>query len=116
MWRGFMSNRSRLVGVLFFFFSSRGRHTRCALVTGVQTCALPIYGRARYEERPEEHHDHLIDVKTGEVVEFSNEEIERLQAEVARTLGYRLVDHRLELFGVRLDGKRKDRGEPEGNA
>src|SRR3546814_1298591 len=73
-------------------------------------------GRARYEERPEEHHDHLIDVKTGEVVEFSNEEIERLQAEVARTLGYRLDDHRLELFGVRLDGKRKDRGEPEGNA
>src|SRR3546814_17801733 len=65
-------------------------------------------GRARYEERPESHHDHLIDVKTGEVVEFSNEEIERLQAEVARTLGYRLVDHRLELFGVRLDSKRND--------
>src|SRR3546814_2776805 len=56
-------------------------------------------GRARYEERPESHHDHLIDVKTGEVVEFSNEEIERLQAEVARALGYRLVDHRMELFG-----------------
>ena len=73
-------------------------------------------GRARYEERPEEHHDHLIDVKTGEVVEFSNAEIERLQAEVARTLGYRLVDHRLELFGVRLDGKAKDREEAEGNA
>lgn len=64
-------------------------------------------GRARYEERPEEHHDHLIDVKTGEVVEFSNDDIERLQQEVARTLGYRLVDHRLELFGVRLDGKTK---------
>lgn len=73
-------------------------------------------GRARYEERPEEHHDHLIDVKTGEVVEFSNAEIERLQAEVARTLGYRLVDHRLELFGVRLDGRAKDRDEAEGNA
>lgn len=73
-------------------------------------------GRARYEERPEEHHDHLIDVKTGEVVEFSNAEIERLQAEVARALGYRLVDHRLELFGVRLDGKSKDREEAEGNA
>jgi len=73
-------------------------------------------GRARYEERPEEHHDHLIDVKTGEVVEFSNAEIERLQAEVARTLGYRLVDHRLELFGVRLDGKGLDRSEPESNA
>lgn len=73
-------------------------------------------GRARYEERPEEHHDHLIDVRTGEVVEFSNDEIERLQQEVARALGYRLVDHRLELFGVRLDGKRKQRDEPEGNA
>jgi Fur family ferric uptake transcriptional regulator len=50
------------------------------------------------------------------VVEFSNEEIERLQAEVARALGYRLVDHRLELFGVRLDGKRKEREESEGKA
>ena len=73
-------------------------------------------GRARYEERPEEHHDHLIDVKTGEVVEFSNEEIERLQAEVAKSLGYRLVDHRLELYGVRLDAKRKESEEPEGQA
>ena len=60
-------------------------------------------GRARYEEATEEHHDHLIDVKTGEVVEFVNEEIERLQQEVARSLGYRLVGHRLELFGVRVD-------------
>ena len=60
-------------------------------------------GRARYEEATEEHHDHLIDVKTGEVVEFVNEEIERLQQEVARSLGYRLVGHRLELFGVRID-------------
>ena len=73
-------------------------------------------GRARYEERPEEHHDHLIDVKTGEVVEFSNEEIERLQTEVAHSLGYRLVDHRLELFGVRLENQGKDKDEPEGNA
>ena len=61
-------------------------------------------GRARYEERQDEHHDHLIDVKTGEVIEFTNEEIERLQAEVAKALGYRLVDHRLELYGVRLEG------------
>jgi len=61
-------------------------------------------GRARYEERPDEHHDHLIDVKTGEVVEFTNEEIERLQKEVAKALGYRLVDHRLERYGVRLEG------------
>jgi Fur family ferric uptake transcriptional regulator len=58
-------------------------------------------GRARYEEAPREHHDHLIDVKTGEVIEFRNDEIERLQQEVARALGYRLVDHRLELYGVR---------------
>lgn len=65
-------------------------------------------GRARYEEASEEHHDHLIDVKTGEVVEFVNEEIERLQQEVARTLGYRLVGHRLELFGVRIDETETD--------
>jgi len=58
-------------------------------------------GRARYEEAPTEHHDHLIDVNSGEVIEFQNEEIERLQAEVARKLGYRLVDHRLELYGVK---------------
>lgn len=65
-------------------------------------------GRARYEERPDEHHDHLIDVKTGEVIEFTNEEIERLQKEVAKSLGYRLVDHRLELYGVREEGGNKD--------
>ncbi|MGE0791165.1 MAG: Fur family transcriptional regulator [Sandaracinaceae bacterium] len=59
-------------------------------------------GRARYEELPEEHHDHLIDVKTGEVVEFRNEAIEDLQKKIAADLGYRLVDHRLELFGVKL--------------
>jgi Fur family ferric uptake transcriptional regulator len=61
-------------------------------------------GRARYEEAPKQHHDHLIDVKTGEVIEFSNEEIEKLQREVARKLGYRLVDHRLELYGVPTNG------------
>lgn len=60
-------------------------------------------GRARYEEASEEHHDHLIDVKTGRVIEFQNDEIEKLQREVAARLGYRLVDHRLELFGVRAD-------------
>ena len=58
-------------------------------------------GRSRYEEAPEEHHDHLIDVNSGEVIEFLDQEIERLQREVARRLGYRLVGHRLELFGVR---------------
>lgn len=60
-------------------------------------------GRARYEEAPTEHHDHLIDVRSGEVVEFHSEEIERLQEEIARKLGYKLVDHRLELYAVPLD-------------
>src|SRR5205085_9295167 len=62
-------------------------------------------GRARYEQMPESHHDHLINVRTGEVIEFQSEEIERLQAEVARRLGYRLVDHRLELYALPLDEK-----------
>lgn len=63
-------------------------------------------GRARYEPAPDEHHDHLINVQTGEVVEFRNEDIERLQEIVARELGYELVDHRLELYGVPI-GKKK---------
>ena len=60
-------------------------------------------GRARYEEAKDEHHDHLIDMRTGQVVEFMDEEIERLQAAIARRLGYKLVDHRLELYGVPLE-------------
>ncbi len=64
-------------------------------------------GRARYEEIPESHHDHLIDIQSGRVVEFTNESIERLQREVARQLGYELVDHRLELFGVPLGSQEK---------
>ncbi|MEL6258661.1 MAG: Fur family transcriptional regulator [Pseudomonadota bacterium] len=60
-------------------------------------------GRSRFEETPEEHHDHLIDVKSGQVVEFQNEEIEKLQEQIAKKLGYKLVDHRLELYGVPLD-------------
>jgi Fur family ferric uptake transcriptional regulator len=60
-------------------------------------------GRARYEEVPDEHHDHLIDIDSGEVIEFHNPDIETLQEEVARNLGFRLVDHRLELYGVRLN-------------
>ena len=64
-------------------------------------------GRARYEEIPESHHDHLIDIQSGRVVEFANESIERLQREVARQLGYELVDHRLELFGVPLGSQEK---------
>ena len=62
-------------------------------------------GRARYEEIPAEHHDHLIDLRTGKVVEFSNDEIEKLQERIARELGYKLVDHRLELYCVPLDDK-----------
>lgn len=60
-------------------------------------------GRSRYEEQPEEHHDHLINMKTGEVVEFSDPEIEALQEAIARKLGFKLVDHRLELYGVPLE-------------
>lgn len=59
-------------------------------------------GRSRYETVPDEHHDHLIDVRTGEVIEFRNEEIERLQQAIAEKLGFRLVDHRLELYAVPL--------------
>jgi len=61
-------------------------------------------GRARYEEAPTEHHDHLIDLQSGKVIEFRNEAIEKLQREVASRLGYKLVDHRLELFAVPVDG------------
>jgi len=57
-------------------------------------------GRSRYEEAPETHHDHLIDMKTGQVIEFVDSEIEALQEAIARKLGYRLVDHRLELYGL----------------
>ena len=60
-------------------------------------------GRARYEQAPETHHDHLIDVQSGKVIEFHNEQIEELQRFVAETLGYKLVDHRLELYGVPLE-------------
>lgn len=68
-------------------------------------------GRARYEEVPESHHDHLIDVESGRVIEFRNEQVERLQREIAEKLGFKLVDHRLELFGVPLGkGERKGRG------
>ncbi|NOZ33249.1 MAG: transcriptional repressor [Alphaproteobacteria bacterium] len=62
-------------------------------------------GRARFEPSPTRHHDHLIDVRTGRVIEFRNTEIEAIQEEIARKLGYRLVDHRLELYAVPLDAK-----------
>jgi Fur family ferric uptake transcriptional regulator len=60
-------------------------------------------GRARYEPASDDHHDHLIDIQSGQVIEFTNEAIEELQREVARKLGYKLVDHRLELYGVPLE-------------
>lgn len=65
-------------------------------------------GRSRYETVPDEHHDHLIDVKSGHVIEFRNERIEQLQELIAKELGYRLVDHRLELYAVPLPNFDKD--------
>ena len=81
---------------------------RISLATLFEECGLLERhdfrdGRARYEEHPDEHHDHLIDLTSGKVVEFQNEEIEALQAAVAKALGYKLVDHRLELYAVPLD-------------
>ena len=58
--------------------------------------------KARYEQAPQEHHDHLIDINTGEIIEFVNEDIEKLQKQVAEKLGYKLVDHRLELYGSKI--------------
>jgi Fur family ferric uptake transcriptional regulator len=63
-------------------------------------------GRSRYETLPEEHHDHLIDLRSGKVIEFRSEEIERIQEQIARKHGYKLVDHRLELYAVPLDKER----------
>ena len=60
-------------------------------------------GRSRYEQVSDDHHDHLIDLQSGKVIEFTNEDIEQLQQIVARSLGYKLVDHRLELYGVPLE-------------
>jgi Fur family ferric uptake transcriptional regulator len=62
-------------------------------------------GRSRYEELTEDHHDHLIDTKTGKVIEFYDEEIEALKTALAAKLGYRLIGHKLELYGVPLDDK-----------
>jgi len=62
-------------------------------------------GKARYEKSPEEHHDHLIDVNSGEIIEFVDEDIELLQKKVADKLGYTLVDHRLELYGTKKINK-----------
>ncbi|MFC3230013.1 Fur family transcriptional regulator [Marinibaculum pumilum] len=62
-------------------------------------------GRARYEETPEEHHDHLIDMRSGRVIEFHDDEVEALQEKIAARLGYRLIDHRMELYAVPLEDK-----------
>lgn len=62
-------------------------------------------GRSRYEAAPEAHHDHLIDVESGRVIEFVDPELEALQKQIAERLGFRLVDHRMELYGVTLDRK-----------
>lgn len=64
-------------------------------------------GRARYEETPATHHDHLIDMRSGKVIEFRSDEIERLQHEIARIHGYKLIGHRLELFVVPLDTEKE---------
>ena len=66
-------------------------------------------GRARYEQVPESHHDHLINLRDGKVIEFTSEQIEKLQAEIARKLGFKLVDHRLELYCVPLDDAKDDK-------
>jgi Fur family transcriptional regulator, ferric uptake regulator len=63
-------------------------------------------GRSRYEAMPDAHHDHLIDLKTGKVIEFADPRIEKLQEEIARELGFKLVDHRLELYAIPLNKKK----------
>lgn len=62
-------------------------------------------GKSRYEEMSDDHHDHLINIKTGEVIEFHNEQIEIIQEEIAKKLGFKLVDHRLELYAVPIDSE-----------
>lgn len=71
-------------------------------------------GRSRYEMVSEEHHDHLIDLRSGDVIEFRSEEIEVLQELIAKRLGYRLVDHRLELYAVPIEGKSAKDGKESG--
>ena len=73
--------------------------------TGILTKHEFKGGKARYEELNESHHDHLIDVKTGEIIEFVDEDIEKLQKKVAEKHGYKLVDHKLELYGVKVNSK-----------
>ena len=77
------------------------RTVKLFVETGILTKHDFKGGKARYEELPSSHHDHLIDVQSGEIVEFVNEEIEKLQKAVAEKLGYQLVDHKLELYGIK---------------
>ncbi len=79
----------------------------CLLPTGILERHDFGAGRGRYEEAARSHHDHLIDVETGRVIEFKNEDIERIQQRVARELGFDLVGHRLELYGVPVKRARK---------
>lgn len=74
---------------------------------GIVECHTFRDGRMRYELTPERHHDHLIDVRTGKVIEFRSDEIERLQAEIASRFGYQLVGHRLELYATPIVGQRR---------
>ena len=68
-------------------------------------------GRSRYERRPTEHHDHLIDMETSAVIEFNSDEIEELQKKVAKRLGYELIGHRLELYGLPIDKAKRSSGD-----
>ena len=77
----------------------------CSRRRAFSTATISGDGRARYEPSPEAHHDHLIDVETGKVIEFVDPELEQLQKQIAEKLGFRLVDHRMELYGVSLDRK-----------
>jgi Fur family transcriptional regulator, ferric uptake regulator len=74
---------------------------------GIVECHKFRDGRMRYELTPTRHHDHLIDVRTGKVIEFRSDEIERLQADIASRFGYRLVGHRLELYATPIAGQRR---------
>ena len=73
-------------------------------------------GRARYEAAPEAHHDHMIDVESGKVIEFVDPELEALQRQIAERLGFRLVDHRMELFGVKLEREGAPRKDGDNDA
>ncbi len=104
--------------VVFFYRGSTEIYTKISIATVYRTVRLFEeanilarhhfgQGPARYEEMPLDHHDHLIDLQSGRVIEFRNEDIEKLQREVANRLGYRLVDHRLELYAVPVEGRQR---------